>query len=126
MPGHGGAIVVAEHLSDPCDDVRRNAIAAQPEKVRDAVVRLNISLPAPLENQFSDAAIQEALEGAYYYTVAQDVQRETRLRMGNRTAEEIAPLNALKAYLDSKNIPAERKKVLLEYGQKFIEGFDES
>ena len=35
MAGHGGAIVVAEHLSDPCDDVRRNAIAAQvPQRLR--------------------------------------------------------------------------------------------
>ena len=103
-----------------------NAIAAQPERVGDAVVRLNISLPAPLENQVSDAAIREALKDAHYYTVAQDVQRETRLRMGNRTAEEIMPLDALKAYLDSKNVPAERQRVLLEYGRRFIEGPGES
>ena len=48
------------------------------------------------------------------------------LRMGNRTAEEITPLDALKAYLDSKNLPAERQRVLLEYGQKFIEGINEN
>ena len=103
-----------------------NAIATQPERVRDAVVRLNISLPAPLENQVSDTAIREALKDAHYYTVAQDIQRETRLRIGNRTAEEITPLDALKAYLDSKNVPAERQRVLLEYGRRFIEGPGES
>jgi exonuclease SbcD len=103
-----------------------NAIAAQSEKVRDAVVRLNISLPAPLESQVSDTAIREALKEAHYYTMALDTQRETRLRMGNRTAEEITPIDALKAYLESKNVPAERQRILLEYGQKFIEEFNES
>jgi exonuclease SbcD len=102
-----------------------NAIAAQPDKVRDAVVRLNISLPALLENRISDTAIREALREAHYYTVSQDIQRETRLRMGNRTAEEITPIDALKTYLESKNVPMERRRVLLEYGQKFIEGLNE-
>ena len=98
-----------------------NTITAQQEKVKDAIVRLNINVPAQIENQVSDTAIREALKEAHYYTVAQDVQHETRLRMGNRTAEEISPGDALKAYLESKNIPPERQKVLLEYGEKLIE-----
>jgi exonuclease SbcD len=104
----------------------QNAIAAQREKVKEAIVRLNITLPAQIENQVSDTAIREALKEAHYYTVAQDVQRETRLRLGNRTAEEISPVDALKAYLESKNIPPERQKVLLEYGEKLIEELKES
>jgi len=103
-----------------------NTITAQREKVKDAIVRLNINVPAQIENQVSDTAIREALKEAHYYTVAQDVQRETRLRMGNRTAEEIMPGDALKAYLESKNIPPERQKVLLEYGEKLIEDLRES
>ena len=103
-----------------------NTITAQQEKVKDAIIRLNISVPAQMENQVSDTAIREALKEAHYYTVAQDVQRETRLRMGNRTAEEIAPGDALKAYLETKNIPPDRQKVLLEYGEKLIEDLEES
>lgn len=103
-----------------------NTVKLQQERVRDAIVRLNISLPARLENQVTEAAIREALRDAHYYTVAQDLQRETRLRMGNRTAEEIAPGDALKAYLTAKNIPAERQKVLLEYGQKLIDELKEN
>jgi exonuclease SbcD len=104
----------------------QNVIAARQEKVKDAIVRLNITLPAQIANQVSDSAIREALKEAHYYTVAQDVQRETRLRLGNRTAEEISPVDALKAYLESKNIPLERQKVLLEYGEKLIEELRES
>ena len=103
-----------------------NTITAQQEKVKDAIVRLNINVPAQIENQVSDTAIREALKEAHYYTVAQDVQRETRLRMGNRTAEEITPSDALKVYLESKNVPPERQKVLLEYGEKLIEDLEES
>jgi len=103
-----------------------NTITAQQEKVKDAIVRLNINVPAQIENQVSDTAIREALKEAHYYTIAQDVQRETRLRMGNRTAEEITPGDALKAYLESKNIPPDRQKVLLEYGEKLIEDLEES
>jgi len=103
-----------------------NTITAQQEKIKDAIVRLNINVPAQIENQVSDTAIREALKEAHYYTVAQDVQRETRLRMGNRTAEEISPGDALKAYLESKNIPPDRQKVLLEYGEKLIKDLEES
>jgi exonuclease SbcD len=104
----------------------QNVIAARQEKVKDAIVRLNITLPAQIANQVNDSAIREALKEAHYYTVAQDVQRETRLRLGNRTAEEISPVDALKAYLESKNTPPERQKVLLEYGEKLIEELRES
>ncbi len=103
-----------------------NVIAAQQDKVKDAIVRLSITLPSQIENQVTDTIIREALKEAHYYTVAQDVQRETRLRMGNRTAEEITPTDALKAYLESKKVPAERQKVLLEYGKKLIEDLEES
>ena len=103
----------------------QNAIVGQREKVKDAIVRLNISVPSQIASQVSDTAIREALKEAHYYTVAQDVQRETRLRMGNRTAEEIKPTDALKAYLESKKVPAERQRILLEYGKKLIEELQE-
>jgi exonuclease SbcD len=98
------------------------AIAGQAEKARDAIVRLNISLPSSLEGQLRNNEIREALKETHYFTIAREIQRETRLRMGNRTAEEITPLDALKAYLESQQVPLERQKVLLEYGEKLIAG----
>ena len=58
--------------------------------------------------------------------MAQDIRRETRLRMSHGTAEEIVPLDALKAWLESRDISPERQKVLLEYGRKLIEDLGES
>ncbi len=100
-------------------------IAEQEAKVRDAVVRLNISLPAQIEGQLRDSELRNALKEAHYFTIAQDIRRETRLRLGSWTAEEITPLEALKAYLESQKLSPERGKVLLEYGEKLIRGKEE-
>ncbi len=105
---------------DPTATVLR-AITGQEEKIRDAVVRLNISLPAPIEGHLSDNDLRDALKEAHYFTISRDIKRETRLRLGSRTAEEITPLEALKAYLESKNTSPERTRVLLEYGEKLIQ-----
>ena len=99
------------------------AIAEQQDKVGDAIVRLSISLPAECEGQLRDNDIRNALREAHYFTIAKDIKRETRLRLGRWTAEEISPLDALKTYLESrKDITSERAKLLLEYGERLIQG----
>jgi exonuclease SbcD len=98
------------------------AIAEQEDRVRDAIVRLNITLPAEIEGQLRDGDIREALKEAHYFTIAHEIQREARLRLGQFTAEEITPLDALKAYLESKKVSPERTRVLLEYGERLIRG----
>ncbi|GAI22915.1 unnamed protein product, partial [marine sediment metagenome] len=106
--------------TDPTSTVLR-AIAEQEDRVRDTIVRLNISLPAETEGQIRDNDIRSIMKEAYYFTIAKDIQRETRLRLGKWTAEEIPPLDALKAYLESKKVTPERAKLLLEYGEKLIQ-----
>ncbi|MFC2021996.1 exonuclease SbcCD subunit D [Chloroflexota bacterium] len=98
------------------------AIAEQGDKVSGAIVRLQISLPAEIEEQLRDSDIRDALKEAYYFTMAKDIRRETRLRLGQFTAEEIPPLEALKTYLEAKvpPLPPERVTVLLKYGEKLI------
>jgi len=109
--------------TDPTSTVLR-AIAEQ--EVRDAIVRLNISLPTEVGGQIRDNDIMNVLKEAYYFTIAKDIKREARLRLGKWTAEEITPLEALKAYLESKKVSPERTKILLEYGEKLIQeqGFE--
>ncbi|MBA7557005.1 hypothetical protein ES705_49734 [subsurface metagenome] len=97
------------------------AIAEQEDKVRDAIVRLQIVLPAETEGQLRDNDLRNGLKEAHYFAIAKDIQRETRLRLGKWTVEEITPLDALKAYLESKKVTPERTKVLLEYGEKLIQ-----
>jgi len=97
------------------------AIAEQQDEVKDAIVRLSISLPAESEGGLRDNDIRNVLKEAHYFTIAKDIKREPRLRLGKWTAEEITPLDALKAYLESKKVAPERAKLLLKYGEGLIQ-----
>jgi len=97
------------------------AIAEQEDRLRDAIVRLQISLSAEIEGQLRDNDIRNAMKEAHYFTIAKDIKREARLRLGQWTAEEITPSDALKAYLESKKVAPGRAKLLLEYGERLIQ-----
>ena len=114
-------INVSIEQQDPTATVLR-AITEQAEKVRDAIVRLQISLPSEIEAQLRDNEIREALKEAHYFSITKDIKQEARLRLGNWSAEEITPLAALKAYLESKKVSPEHTKTILEYGERMIEG----
>jgi len=106
---------------EPTDTVLES-IAEKGDEVKDAVVRLNISLPAEVEGQLRDSDIRNALGEAHYFTITRDIKRESRLRLGGLAAEDISPLDALKTYLESrKDVSPERAKLLLDYGQKLIQ-----
>jgi exonuclease SbcD len=97
------------------------AIDSQKEQARDAIVRVNIQLPASLEGQLRNSEIKEALQETHSFTIAREIQREDRRRLGSRPARDITPLDALKAYLEVQQTSPERRQVLLEYGEKLIE-----
>jgi exonuclease SbcD len=108
-----------------------NAIAEQKEKVEEAIVRLDITLPAQIESRLRDGDIRDALKEVHYFTVAREVQREVRrLRLGAEHLEFVSreavtsvvneALYGLKIYLESKKVSPERSKVLLEYGERLI------
>ena len=97
------------------------AIAEQQAGLKDAVIRLRLNLPTAMEGQLRDADIKNALSEADYLTITKDIKRETRLRLGNCTAEEITPVEALKAYLEQRtDLSPERVKLLLKHGEELI------
>jgi exonuclease SbcD len=113
--------VDVEMEDDPTAAVLK-AIAEQKDRVKGAIVRLSISLPAGNEGRLRDNEIRDALKDAHYLTIAKDIKRETRLsRLGEWTAEEITPMDALKAYLEAKKTSPERVRLLLEYGERLIQ-----
>ncbi|MCX6003932.1 MAG: exonuclease SbcCD subunit D [Chloroflexi bacterium] len=97
------------------------AISEKKDRIKDAIVRLQFSLPAEIEGLVKDNEIRNALKDAYYFTIAREFKRESRPRLGDWTAAEITPLDALKVYLGQKKAPPERVKELIEYGQRLIE-----
>jgi exonuclease SbcD len=98
------------------------AIGQRKSEIEDAIVRLQLTLPSEIEGLLNDTEIRNALKDAHYCTISRDIKREARLRLGKWSAEEVTPLDALKLYLESKKVSPERMELLLEYGQKLIEG----
>jgi len=115
-------VAISSEDSDPTATVLKT-ITEKADDVREAIVRLNISLPAEAEQQVRDSDIRNAMAEASYFAIARDVKRDTRLRLGQSTAEELTPIDALRVYLDSrKEIDPERAEILLDYGRKLIGG----
>ena len=90
------------------------------DNIKDAIVRLEISLPSALSTRLRDNEIHSMAKQAYFLNITREVRRETRLRLGHSAIERITPAEALKAFLDSK-YPAERAEVLFTEGQKLIQ-----
>jgi len=88
--------------------------------VADAIVRLQIRLSQESEGQISDVDIRNALKDTYYYTITKDIKRQSRLRLGEHSAEEITPLTALEVYLEDKKFSKSYSKTLLKYGKELI------
>ena len=123
-PVTGRRFLTIEVNIDPADTdptaTALRAISEQGDKVKDAIVRFQITLPAELEGQLRNNEIRDALKETHNLTIAKDIKREARNRMGMKTAEEITPLEALKTYLGSKKVPPAHAGLLLEYGEKLI------
>ena len=95
-------------------------ITQQKAEIKDAIVRVQLSLPGALESLLRDAEIYKALREAHYVTIARDVRQEARLRLGEWMSQKMTPTEALKKYLETKKVSDERQKVLLEYGEKLM------
>jgi hypothetical protein len=104
---------------DPTSQVLHK-IEINRDKIREAIVRIEISLPAAVSGKLRDNDIRSAAKEAYYLTVAKDIQRESRLRLGKGALEGITPLDALKAWLEM-NHKSKRAKPLLKYGDKLTQ-----
>lgn len=106
--------------NDPTSTVTK-AIMAQQNLIKDAIIRVQISLSSPQELKLNDSDIRKALHKAYHITIAKDIQRATRLRIGSITPEELTPFEALNKYIASKkNLSSEQAKLMRTYGRKLI------
>jgi len=98
------------------------AIDRQIDNVRDAIVRLHVVLPAACQSLVRDNELRSALKEAYHATIAREVIDDTRLRIAGGMAGGLTPMEALQAWMETKNITGERAEELLKYGEKLTEG----
>jgi len=110
------------YTNDPlARECEKDLVMAQQDQIRDAIIRVQISLPSTQETNLRDGDIRKVLHEAYHVTIAKEVQRTTRLRIGNITPEELTPLEALAKYIASKNdLNPEQAKLINSYGSKLI------
>jgi DNA repair protein SbcD/Mre11 len=89
----------------------------QKTNVKDAVVKLILKATVENEGHLDPREIRQLLsEASHVAAIVRDVERPTRLRLG--TASEIAsatPRELLERYLETKQVPGERRDVLLSY-----------
>ncbi|MGQ9489463.1 MAG: metallophosphoesterase family protein [Anaerolineae bacterium] len=115
-------------------DVRNAAdpTAAVVEAIRrrgdlaEAVVRVIVTLRQAQEPLLAEREIFRALEGAYFVAALQkEVERAERMRLGAVSVEALTPLELLERYLQTKETPAERAKLLLAHAETLIRGVEE-
>jgi DNA repair protein SbcD/Mre11 len=95
------------------------ALEAHQSNIRDAIFRLEISLPAAVAAILRESEIRQKIAGAHYMIISKDIQRESRLRLNRTNMEGISPEEALQAFLQSK-YPPERAALLYGYGEKLM------
>jgi exonuclease SbcD len=111
---------VSHNDPDPTATILKS-IARQERDIKDAIVRVQINIAEHLDGLVQEQEIHRALGEAQHVSIAKDVERERRTRLGDRSAEAMSPTEALKVYLALKKTPADRTKLLLEYADRLIQ-----
>ena len=94
----------------------QQAVAAR--DITDAVVRLIVLMREDQEAEVRDRDVRGLLSDATYVAgIVRDVERETRLRLGNLAPEELTDRELLEKYLEAKGANPERTAVLLEHAE---------
>ena len=88
---------------------------------RDAIVKLNIEMPASIEPLLSDSEIRASLSDAHYVAaISRQITERPRTRLDGTYSEGLTPSQLLERYLDSRDTPPDRSKELMERGSQLI------
>jgi exonuclease SbcD len=105
--------------ADPTATVLR---AISSHELEGAIVRVMISVPGELEAHLHDREIADALTDAHFVaSVSRDVQDQPRSRLGDAYSEGLDPADALKVYLESRQVPADRIEVLMRRAEALMQ-----
>jgi exonuclease SbcD len=104
--------------SDPTNTVMRSIMR---RNVAGSIVRLRVVLPAELDVHLREADIREALRSAHYVaSVTKEVEQERRTRIPPSVAEGLSPMDALRLYLESRDVEGERKERMLSLAEELV------
>ncbi|MCE2405650.1 MAG: exonuclease SbcCD subunit D [Dehalococcoidia bacterium] len=103
---------------DPTATVVRSIMSSD---VRGAIVRLRMSLPADLDHRVREQDLRHALSGAHYVAaITRDVDQDRRTRIPATVAEGLTPIDALRLYLEGREMEPERRKKVLGTAEELV------
>ena len=95
--------------------------AIERRNVTGAIVRVRVTMPQEVEAQLRESEVRSALSEAHFVApIVRDVTRERRTRLGTTTVEGLSPQEALRLYLETTKVPAERARTLMEMAEQLI------
>ena len=100
---------------DPTTSVLQ-AISRHP--IDGAVVRVRITLPPGTDGQLRDQDIHQALQDAHYVAaITRETQETRRTRLEPDATQGLAPMQALRLYLETRDIEPERLEEIVLYAR---------
>jgi hypothetical protein len=73
------------------------------------------------ESGLRDADIRQSLENAHFIAaISREVEQQNQNRLVGVDASGLNPLDALKIYLETRNMSQEKTKLLLDRAQEFV------
>ena len=95
--------------------------AVEKEDLAGAIVRLRLTLPAELEPLLVESRVRDALRPAHYIAaLSKDIIDRARTRLQETNTQGMSPKDALEMYFDTRSVPPDRAKVLMEYAEGLI------
>jgi DNA repair protein SbcD/Mre11 len=95
-------------------------LAENRSDIAGAIVQLKLKMPESVGPLLRDSEIKNALKDAYYFAIGREVERQSRSRLGGEHDEALSPRQALEKYLNMKNVPESRRKVLLAKAEELL------
>ena len=104
---------------DPTDTVVKSIMRRH---IDGAIVRVLIKVPGELERHLDDGKVRSALDRAHFVaSVSREVIEQPRTRLEEGKVKGLDPREALRLYLESRNVPADRFEVLVRHAEGLMD-----
>ena len=124
IPVNARRMVTIKITLDEIDPEPTNTIITEIKKhnITDAIAQVMIEVPALLYDQIDDTLVKESLSSAHLIaTIRKNVVEEKRQRLSHNPSGDIRAVEALKSYLNARDIPKPKANMILEKGTNLIE-----
>jgi len=112
--------IILSNDSEPTATVLA-AIEAHRIEIKDAIVKIEITVPEDRASLLQNEKIIRACRDAHHVTIESHRVREARTRSDIADAEQLTPTEALRIYLERQSgLSLSRKQTLLKYGEALI------